>query len=68
MVLVIDELRVISFDRFHVKMPSSVMYDDQVRIHLSYVRHLLKKRAILHHENKFCMPEIGYFPATLPPV
>jgi hypothetical protein len=27
-VLVIDELRVISFDRFHVKMPSSVMYDD----------------------------------------
>jgi hypothetical protein len=29
---------------------------------------LLKKRSILHHESKFSMPEIGYFPALLPPV
>ena len=42
-VLVIDELRVISFDRFGMKMPSSVAFDDQVRIHLSYLRHFLMK-------------------------
>ena len=36
-VLVIDELRVISFDRFSMKMPSSVAYDDLVRVHLSYL-------------------------------
>ncbi len=42
-VLVIDELRVISFDRFGMKMPSSVAFDDQIRVHLSYLRHFLMK-------------------------
>ena len=42
-VLVIDELRVISFDRFSMKMPSSVAYDDLVRVHLNYLRHFLTK-------------------------
>ena len=42
-VLVIDELRVISFDRFSMKMPSSVAYDDQVRIHLNFLKHSLTK-------------------------
>ena len=42
-VLVIDELRVISFDRFGMKMPSSVAFDDQVRVHLSFLRHFLMK-------------------------
>ena len=46
-VLVIDELRVISFDRFGMKMPSSVAFDDQVRIHLSYLRHFLMKQVLL---------------------
>lgn len=38
-VLVIDFLHVISFDRFAMKLPSSVQYDDQVRVHLNYMRH-----------------------------
>ena len=46
-VLVIDELRVISFDRFGMKMPSSVAFDDQVRIYLSYLRHFLMKQVLL---------------------
>ena len=37
-VLVIDELRVISFDRFGMKMPSSVAFDDTVRVHLGFLR------------------------------
>ena len=45
-VLVIDELRVISFDRFGMKMPSSVAFDDQVRVHLNYLRHFLMKQVL----------------------
>ena len=42
-VLVIDELRVISFDKLSMKMPSSVAYDDLVNVHLSYLTHLMVK-------------------------
>ena len=59
-VLVIDELRVISFDRFSMKMPSSVAYDDQVRVHLSYLQHFLTKQALL--SSKFEMPLVGTLP------
>jgi hypothetical protein len=39
--LVIDEMRVISFDRFQMKLPSSVQYDDLVRTHLAFYKHYL---------------------------
>ena len=42
-VLVIDELRVISFDKLGMKMPSSVAYDELVRVHLNYLKHFLLK-------------------------
>lgn len=62
-VLVIDELRVISFDRFGMKMPSSVAFDDQVRVHLSYLRHFLMKQVLLKQE--FSMTMIGNIPLRL---
>lgn len=46
-VLVIDELRVISFDRYGMKLPSSVAFDDQVRSNLSFLRHFLMKQALI---------------------
>ena len=46
-VLLVDELRVISFDRFGMKMPSSLAFDDQVRSHLNVMRHFLMKQLIL---------------------
>jgi hypothetical protein len=49
-VLVIDELRVISFDRYGMKMPSSVAFDDLVRTNLSYLRHFLMKQSIYPQE------------------
>ena len=55
-VLVIEELRVISFDRFGMKMPSSVAFDDQVRAHLNFLRHFLMKQVLLIEE--FDMPPI----------
>lgn len=46
-VMVVEELRVISFDRFGMKFPSSVAFDDQVRTHLNYLRHFLMKQVLL---------------------
>ena len=46
-VLIVDELRVISFDRFGMSMPSSLAFDDQVRAYLSVLRHFLMKQLIL---------------------
>ena len=46
-VLVIDELRVISFDRYGMKLPSSVAFDDQVRSNLSFLRHFLMKQVLI---------------------
>ena len=48
--LVIDELRVISFDRFGMKMPSSLAFDDQVRSHLNVLRHFLMKQLVSSQE------------------
>jgi len=42
-VLIVDEFRVISFDRFGMSMPSSLAFDDQVRAYLSVLRHFLMK-------------------------
>ena len=46
-VLLVDELRVISFDRFGMKMPSSLAFDDQVRSYLNVLRHFLMKQLVL---------------------
>jgi hypothetical protein len=46
-VLIVDELRVISFDRFGMKMPSSLAFDDQVRSYLNVLRHFLMKQLVL---------------------
>ena len=46
-VLIVDELRVISFDRFGMSMPSSLAFDDQVRAYLSVLRHFLMKQLIV---------------------
>ena len=43
----IEELRVISFDRMAMKMPASVAFDDQVQTHLRYMRHFLTKRSLV---------------------
>jgi hypothetical protein len=59
-VLVIDELRVISFDKLSMKMPSSVAYDDLVNVHLSYLTHLMTKQSLL--STKFEMPMVGSLP------
>ena len=45
-VLIVDELRVISFDRLGMKMPSSLAFDDQVRVYSSVLRHFLMKQLI----------------------
>ena len=58
-VLVIDELRVISFDRYGMKLPSSVAFDDQVRSNLSYLRHFLMKQVLLLQSDEFEMAPIS---------
>lgn len=52
----IDELRVISFDRFQVKLPASVQYEDQVRVYLAYMKHFLQKIRLIGEE--FGMPDV----------
>ena len=59
-VLVVDELRVISFDRFGLNLPSSVAFDDQVRAHLSFLRHFLMKQVLIPQE--FEMVSISSIP------
>ena len=49
-VLMVDELRVISFDRFGMKMPSSLAFDDQVRSYLNVLRQFLMKQLVLSQE------------------
>jgi hypothetical protein len=60
-VLIIDDLKVISFDQYAIKLPSSVSYDDQVRNHLAYMRHHKVKKQILATEYE--LAEISHFPA-----
>jgi len=64
-VLVIDELKVISFDRLSVKMPSSVHYDDLVRTYLAYMKHQLSKKGLLSYH--FQMASIADLPLLQAP-
>ena len=64
-VLVMEELRVISFDRFQIKMPSSVAYDDLVRVHLAYLKHHLTKKRMMSSE--YQLPDIMYLPPQAAP-
>lgn len=43
----IDDLQVISFDKFNFKISQSVEYDENIRIHLNFVIHFLQKKNIL---------------------
>lgn len=46
-VLHIESLEVISFDRFALKNCPSLEYDDLVKVNLNFVVHYLKKKMIL---------------------
>jgi len=59
-VLVVDELKIISFDRFQMKLPSSVQYDDHVRTHLNFYKHFVQKRNLIKGE--FALPDIKKLP------
>lgn len=37
----IEDLQVISFDKFNFKISQSVEYDESIRIHLNFVIHFL---------------------------
>jgi hypothetical protein len=55
--LVIHSLTIISFDRFPIKMPASVTFDDTVKQHLNFYRHwTIKKQLIL---KDFQIPQIN---------
>ena len=43
----IEDLEVISFDKFNFKNSQSVEYDENIRIHLNFVIHYLQKKSIL---------------------
>ena len=46
-ILQIDSLQVISFDRFRLNLPSSIEYDQQIRTHMNFVSHYLTKQKLL---------------------
>ncbi len=56
-VMQIDEMKVISFDRFQMKLPSSVHYDDYVRVHLDFLKHFNDKLELI--KQQFEMPDIN---------
>jgi hypothetical protein len=43
----INELQVISFDKFSFKNSQLVDYDENIRIHLNFVIHYLQKKSII---------------------
>jgi len=47
MLMQIDDIQVISFDRFNFKMSQLVDYDENIRIHLNFVTHFIQKKALL---------------------
>jgi hypothetical protein len=59
----VDELRIISFDRFQMKLPSSVQYDDLVRVHLNYFKHYKQKVQFLKAD--YGLPDICKLPIFL---
>lgn len=48
-----------------MKLPSSVQYDDLIRVHLAYFKHFNAKRAIINSE--YQLPEISALPILCPP-
>lgn len=68
-VLVIEDLRVISFDRVDVHLKENIAFDEQFRAHLGYVRHHLLKQAFISEnaQNRFEMPQILWFDSTAGP-
>jgi hypothetical protein len=48
-----------------MKLPSSVQYDDLIRVHLAYYKHFNSKRALLASEYE--LPIISVLPILYPP-
>ena len=48
--LVIDDLQVISFDRFTLKMCPNIEYDETTRIHMNFVQHYKLKKSLLEEK------------------
>jgi hypothetical protein len=48
-----------------MKLPSSVQYDDLIRVHLAYYKHFNSKRALLGSEYE--LPIISVLPILVPP-
>lgn len=46
-ILVIDELQVISFDRFTLKLCPSIEHDEIVKVNMNFVNHFTHKKALL---------------------
>ena len=59
-VLEVEEMRVVSFDRFPMKLPASVMYDDHVRLYLRFNRQNKTKQDLVACE--FELPLIEWLP------
>lgn len=58
--IVVDELKIISFDRFSMKLPASVQYDDFVRVHLSFYSHFSQKATLIKSDPQ--LPQISDLP------
>lgn len=43
----IDDLQVISFDRFQLRQSQLINYDESIRIHINFVTHFLSKKSLL---------------------
>ena len=43
----IEDLQVISFDKFNFKNSQSIEYDENVRIHINFVIHFLSKKNMI---------------------
>ena len=46
-IMQIEDLQVISFDKFNFKKSQSVEYDENVRIHINFVIHFLSKKNMI---------------------
>jgi len=46
-IMQIEDLQVISFDKFNFKNSQSVEYDENVRIHINFVIHFLSKKNMI---------------------
>ena len=46
-IMQVDDIQVISFDKYNFKTSQSVEYDENIRIHLNFVIHYLLKKRVL---------------------